>query len=58
LAILHSPPHAVTENANTYDFFLDSRITGFEGHWMTFGGVQMMFLLLLVSSCSSPISAG
>jgi len=30
-------------------FLLDSRITGFEGHWMTFGGVQMMVLLLLVS---------
>lgn len=40
---------AVTEHANTYDFFLDGRITGFEGHWMTFGGVQMMVLLLLVS---------
>ena len=40
---------ALTENANTYDFFLDGRITGFESHWMTFGGVQMIVLLLLVS---------
>jgi putative inorganic carbon (HCO3(-)) transporter len=40
---------AVTEHVNTYDFFLDGRITGFESHWMTFGGVQMMVLLLLVS---------
>jgi putative inorganic carbon (HCO3(-)) transporter len=40
---------AVTENANTYDFFLDGRIKGFESHWMTFGGVQMMVLLLLVA---------
>jgi putative inorganic carbon (HCO3(-)) transporter len=40
---------ALTENANTYGFFLDSRITGFASHWMTFGGVQMMVLLLLVS---------
>jgi O-antigen ligase len=40
---------ALTEHANTYDFFLDGRITGFESHWMTFGGVQMIVLLLLVS---------
>jgi len=40
---------AVTEHANTYGFFLDGRITGFESHWMTFGGVQMIVLLLLVS---------
>jgi O-antigen ligase len=40
---------ALTENANTYGFFLDGRITGFESHWMTFGGLQMMVLLLLVS---------
>lgn len=40
---------ALTENANTYGFFLDGRITGFASHWMTFGGVQMIILLLLVS---------
>ncbi|HYZ83845.1 MAG TPA: O-antigen ligase family protein [Bryobacteraceae bacterium] len=40
---------ALTENANTYGFFLDSRITGFASHWMTFGAVQMIVLLLLVS---------
>ncbi|HTF67061.1 MAG TPA: O-antigen ligase family protein [Edaphobacter sp.] len=39
----------IDQNANTYDFFLDGRLTGFESHWMTFGGVQMMVLLLLVS---------
>jgi O-antigen ligase len=40
---------ALTENANTYGFFLDRRITGLASHWMTFGGLQMMILLLLVS---------
>ena len=33
-----------------YDFLLDGRITGFASHWMTFGGVQMIVLLLLVST--------
>jgi putative inorganic carbon (hco3(-)) transporter len=36
-------------NANDYGFFLDGRIKGFAGHWMTFGGEEMIALLLLVS---------
>ena len=40
---------AVVENANNYDFFLDDRIRGFAGHWMTFGGEQMIVLLMLGS---------
>ena len=34
---------------NTYDYYLDDRIKGFSSHWMTFGGEQMIILLLLVS---------
>jgi putative inorganic carbon (HCO3(-)) transporter len=32
-----------------YDFYVGSRITGFMSHWMTFGGEEMIVLLLLVS---------
>ena len=34
---------------NTYDYFLDDRITGFASHWMTFGAEQMIVLLMLIS---------
>ena len=40
---------ALRDGANTYDFFLDDRITGFSGHWMTFGGVQMIVVVLLAA---------
>jgi O-antigen ligase len=36
-------------NANDYGFYLDGRIMGFAGHWMTFGGEEMIVLLLLLS---------
>jgi putative inorganic carbon (hco3(-)) transporter len=32
-----------------YDFYVGSRITGFMSHWMTFGGEEMIVLLLLAS---------
>jgi len=32
-----------------YEFYLGARITGFMSHWMTFGGEEMIVLLLLVS---------
>ena len=32
-----------------YEFYVGSRITGFMSHWMTFGGEEMVVLLLLVS---------
>jgi putative inorganic carbon (hco3(-)) transporter len=41
---------AILEHANNYDFFLDDRIRGFAGHWMTFGGELMIVLLLLASA--------
>jgi O-antigen ligase len=34
---------------NIYEYVLDKRMTGFAGHWMTFGGEQMIALLLLTS---------
>ena len=40
---------AVKEHANNYDFFLYARITGFASHWMTFGGEEMIVLLVLAS---------
>jgi O-antigen ligase len=32
-----------------YDFYVGSRITGFMSHWMTFGGEEMIVLLLLAA---------
>jgi O-antigen ligase len=32
-----------------YQFYLGARITGFMSHWMTFGGEEMIVLLLLAS---------
>ena len=32
---------------DTYDFLLDGRITGLASHWMTFGGEEMIALLML-----------
>lgn len=34
---------------NVYDYVLDQRMTGFAGHWMTFGGEQMIVLIMLAS---------
>ena len=36
-------------HANYYDYLLDGRVTGLTGHWMTFGGEQMIVLLMLLS---------
>jgi O-antigen ligase len=40
---------ALEQNADNYGFFVDGRITGFAGHWMTFGGEQMIVFLMLAS---------
>jgi O-antigen ligase len=32
-----------------YDYYVAERITGFMGHWMTFGGLEMMVLLMLAA---------
>lgn len=34
---------------NIYEYVLDKRMTGFASHWMTFGGEQMIALLMLTS---------
>ncbi|MBZ5611150.1 MAG: O-antigen ligase family protein [Acidobacteriia bacterium] len=40
---------AAQQHQNFYDFYVGSRITGFMSHWMTFGGEEMIVLLLLAS---------
>jgi len=40
---------AVSLHAALYDYVLDGRITGFASHWMTYGGEQMIALLLLLA---------
>jgi putative inorganic carbon (HCO3(-)) transporter len=37
------------QEANTYEFLVDGRITGFMSHWMTFGGEEMVILLMLAA---------
>ncbi len=40
---------------NFYDYYVAERITGFMSHWMTFGGEQMIVLLMLGAFvCFSP----
>src|SRR3954469_11620419 len=46
---LHRYHLAQEQYAYNYGFFLDGRFTGFASHWMTFGGEQMIVLLMLVS---------
>jgi O-antigen ligase len=46
---VHRWQEALREQANNYDFFLYGRITGFASHWMTFGGEEMIALLMLAS---------
>jgi O-antigen ligase len=36
-------------HVNPYDYYVGSRITGFMSHWMTFGGEEMIVLLLLLA---------
>ncbi len=40
---------AVEQHRNFYDFYVGARITGFMSHWMTFGGQEMMVLLVLLA---------
>ncbi len=37
------------EGASYYEYFLDFRLHGFAGHWMTFGGELMIVSVLLLS---------
>src|SRR5262249_3965829 len=47
---LHRRHDALFQNADNYGFYVAGRITGFASHWMTFGGEEMMVLLMLVST--------
>jgi len=40
---------ALQDHAENYGFYLDDRVRGFAGHWMTFGGEQMIVLSLLMA---------
>jgi len=40
---------AFEQNADNYGFYLDGRIKGLASHWMTFGGEEMIVLLMLAS---------
>ena len=40
---------AIRLHRDFYHFYLDSRITGFQSHWMTFSGQQLYLLLMLVA---------
>ena len=44
---VHRWHDAVQLHAAVYDYVLDGRVTGFASHWMTYGGQQMIVLLLL-----------
>jgi len=46
---LYRRHEALLQNADYYGFYVDGRITGFSGHWMTFGGEEMIVLLMLFS---------
>jgi putative inorganic carbon (hco3(-)) transporter len=46
---VHRWHDAVQLHAAVYDYVLDGRVTGFASHWMTYGGQQMIVLLLLVA---------
>ncbi len=40
---------AQEQHTSFYEFYVGSRITGFMSHWMTFGGEEMIVLLLLAA---------
>ena len=40
---------AIAQHRDFYHFYIDQRITGFQGHWMTFSGQELFLLLMLVS---------
>ena len=40
---------SVEEHQNFYEFYVGSRITGFMSHWTTFGGEEMIVVLMLAA---------
>ena len=49
LQFYHRYRDAVALHAQNYGFFLDDRMTGFTSLWMTFGGEEMIVVLMLLS---------
>jgi O-antigen ligase len=49
LQFYHRYRDAVALHAQTYGFYLDDRMTGFTSLWMTFGGIEMIVVLMLLS---------
>lgn len=45
----HKYEEAAQQHAQNYDFYLSNRIMGFASHWMTFGGEEMIVLLMLAA---------
>ena len=45
----HKYQQSQEQGQNFYNFYIGERITGFMSHWMTFGGEEMIILLLLAS---------
>ena len=45
----HRYQQARAEGANYYEYFLDARLHGLAGHWMTFGGELMIVSMLLLA---------
>ncbi len=46
---VHKYRQAEQANAGFYQFYVGERITGFMSHWMTFGGEEMIVLLMLAA---------
>ncbi len=49
IQFLHRHKEAQLAGTKAYAYLIDGRITGFASHWMTFGGEQMIVLLMLLS---------
>ena len=49
---------ARAQHAETYDFYIAERITGFASHWMTLGGEEMIVLLMLAAFLLFSTQAG
>ncbi len=46
---IHKQSEAAAAGRDFYEFYVANRITGFLGHWMSFSGVQMLALLVVLS---------
>ena len=46
---IHKQAQAAAVGRSFYEFYVANRITGFLGHWMSFSGVQMLALLIVLA---------